>query len=719
MVPDHEHPDHLDGTVTGTDLEDAGDERDGASIALPFRICGPVSGRYSTRRIIGPLLPTASREASLFDPFGMRVTVRVDVDRYYPQRRISVEFKRKFPSATLHVIAEVTRDRCTGLNTRRIEADITYRNGDGSLITGDRLVFDASRTTGKGYGAYMLSIIGPGKRVVKHELDFRSRYFDSVEFEVDRVDNAGTPVTSFDTSSHPNRPASLPSETIDLVSVYKRAGFDASSSPNGSVIPLADAGANRTWSDSEMHNAMVTYWSRFADRPQWAMWVLYAARHDDGRSLGGIMFDDIGPNHRQGTAIFRDSFIQDAPPGDPAPAAWRRRMEFWTAVHEMGHGFNLAHAWQKALGTPWVPLTNDSEARSFMNYPFRVSGGEASFFDDFAFRFIDDELTFMRHAPRRFVQMGNENWFDNHAFEAPDAHEAHAPLVLRIRPNKDRNVFRFLEPVTLELKLTNQSSAAIAIEHDLLREGSHISVLVKKDGAATRQWRPMVAHCHAPASEELKPGASVYGAHVISTSTSGWLIDEPGSYTVQAAVSVGGQTVLSAPLRLRIASPSDAAENDLAGDWFTEDVGRALFFNGAPALTKAHNTLQEVMERCPENPAALHASVALSAPKLRPFKQIDFGADGVRAMLRSDKVDIDGALRVQRAALLKTPDATADSFGHIPYFDALEHLANALVGAGANKEARSILGSSIDLMKKRKVLDAVVKATERKLSQMK
>ena len=74
-----------------------------------------------------------------------------------------------------------------------------------------------------------------------------------------------------------------------------------------------------------------------------------------------------------------------------------------------------------APGDPWIPLTDDSEARSFMNYPSRVAGGEAAFFGNFRFRFLDEELVFMRHAPRRFVQMGNEDWFSNHGFEAPGA----------------------------------------------------------------------------------------------------------------------------------------------------------------------------------------------------------------------------------------------------------------------------------------------------------
>ena len=65
----------------------------------------------------------------------------------------------------------------------------------------------------------------------------------------------------------------------------------------------------------------------------------------------------------------------------------------------------LAHAWQKSLGTPW--LADEAEGRSFMNYPFRVSGGQAAFFADFEDHFSNGELLFLRHAPERFDQMGN------------------------------------------------------------------------------------------------------------------------------------------------------------------------------------------------------------------------------------------------------------------------------------------------------------------------
>ena len=135
------------------------------------------------------------------------------------------------------------------------------------------------------------------------------------------------------------------------------------------VVPLAGAGADVRWSNQEMHDAMQVYWSRFAPKAQWSVWVFFASLHEMGTDLGGIMFDDIGPNQRQGTAIFGNSFIAQAPRGDPNPAAWVSRMRFWTAAHEMGHAFNLAHAWQKSLGTPWIPLNDEPDAFSFMNYP--------------------------------------------------------------------------------------------------------------------------------------------------------------------------------------------------------------------------------------------------------------------------------------------------------------------------------------------------------------
>ena len=762
-TPDEEHPDYVGGAVGEGDYreEELGSEDIDDPAALtpvpgdplpplprpqpifprpipPFRVCAPVSGAYRyappfqfqprppttplpigrpaiPRPVPGPIIPINA----------LRITVRVDVDRFFPQNRISIEVVRLFPRSSAHAIAEVTSDACRGLNHRRVIAKIVYRDGNAALIPGTTVTFTARRTGGLGYGAYELRLSGAGIQPRSYALNFQSKYFDPVEFEVDRVSNAGAIVTAYDTSSHPNRPSNLPSETLSLATVYQRAGFDVSMSPNSSVLPTSGTGANGTWSDTEMHNAMVTFWSRFANRPQWAMWVLYAARHDLGRGLGGVMFDDIGSNHRQGTAIFTDSFIQDAPAGDPNAPAWRNRMQFWTAVHEMGHAFNLAHAWQKALGAPtapgdpWIPLANEPESRSYMNYPFRVSGGESAFFSDFGFRFSDQELVFMRHAPRRFVQMGNSNWFENHGFEAPDALSHTGRWELTIRPNRASNAYQFLEPVNMELKLTNRSGEAVTADADMLGDGRHISIFVQRSGGETKAWRPMVTHCHQAERETLDPNESIYGAHLISASTDGWLIDEPGFYKLQAAVDMGDEIVVSNVLRLYVGPPQSEGEATVAPDYFVEDVGRALAFNGAPVLEKANDVLKTVVERCADNPAAHHCKVALTTPMLRHFKMLK--ADGGREDLAIKAMDakVGEASKVQIDALLKAPAAAADTLGHIPYFGQLRNLAEAMEEDGNEKGAVDVMSKSIDLMKKRDILPSVIDNAERRLKRRK
>lgn len=684
----------------------------------PLNICAPVSGRY----VLAPRPPVVTPPAGPpLVPLNLfSLTVRVDVDRFFPQERVSIEATRLFPRGTAHAIAEVTSDQCLGFNRRKVTARITYRDGDAGLIPGDTVVFEAARGSGFNYGSFKITLSGAGTTPRTHALVPRSQRFDPVEFEVDRVTDAGAAVTSYDTAAHPNRPADLPAEVLTLATVFQRAGFDVTMSPNVTDIPAADAGANSRWSDAEMHNAMAAYWSRFDNRAQWAMWVLFARQHDQGHGLGGVMFDDIGPNHRQGTAIFTDSFIQDVPPGDPNPAAWRARNVFWTAVHEMGHAFNLAHSWQKALGTPqgapgdpWVPLANQPEARSFMNYPFNVSGGESAFFSTFRFRFTDDELLFMRHAPRRFVQMGNSDWFVNHGFEAPKALERSGRWALEVRANRAAPAYRFLEPVVVELKLTTATGAAV--DGHLLADGKHVTLVVQREGGAPRQWRPMATYCHKVHRDPLPAGGALYGAHALSLSADGWLIDQPGFYKVQAAVDVGDEVVVSNVLRVYVGPPAGPEEVALAPDYFTPEVARALAFRGAPVYERATDVLKEVAARCPQHPAAVHAALALTGPRLTAFKHLDTSGGRGQLAVRSSKPDLAGAAQERFAALTGDAGKCADTLGHIGYFGALDELADALRAGGAEEQARQVLRASVDTMKKRNVRPAVVDAAERKL----
>jgi hypothetical protein len=661
-----------------------------ASLPTPFPpVLWPASGLYAVPPIVAqkPLPVSLELAPTGFYPI-RREVIRLDVDGRYPQMAVSGTISVLRVSRT-HWIA-----RLKNVGASRWRGSIWYRDGAVASFPYTFVDVVATRSPFPSARTVTITFAGGGlpNRTVTYT--FVSPYFRTVNLEFDF--QAGEVAdTAIDTCAHPVRPASLPCETLTIPRVFERAGCQVTTNPSSSV----PAPPGTTWSDMEMHDAMQIHWTRFASAAQWAMWVFYASLHESGTNLGGVMFDDIGPNHRQGTALFVDSFIAQPPPGDPKPAAWIDRMRFWTAVHEMGHAFNLAHSWQKSAGTPWVPLANDLEARSFMNYPYFVAGGQAAFFSTFEFRFSDQELLFVRHAPERFVQMGNAAWFDHHGFEEAATHEEQA-LRLELRVNREQTRYEFLEPVWLELKLTNTGRQPRLVDADVLDAGS-LTVVLKKQGRDARQLVPFRQKCVQPVAKVLMPGESIYGTVLASAGLNGWDVAEPGTYLVQAAAHVGDEDVVSEPLVLRIAPPVSRDEEYVAGDVFTQETARVLVFGGSRFLEGANDVLQEVVERLPERRIALHARLALGNPLTLDYKLIlptDAGFE-----LDVEQAKPDEAAKLIEPALVQQADAAAESFGHIRYRGLAERVARRFAAAGAEAEAAGTIDSLIGTLESRLV----------------
>ncbi|HEX6656851.1 MAG TPA: hypothetical protein VF065_02140, partial [Ilumatobacter sp.] len=474
--------------------------------------------------------------------------LRLDVDGRYPQMTASGTIPIS-PVQRLHWIATLQPS-----GPHSYTGGIWYKDPAVSPFGYTTVDIKVSSTLILGRKAKVV-FSGPGLLPRIRLFKFRSPYFHKVEFEYD-AESPVAPVLQIDTCAHPNRPATLPCENLTIREVFQRSGFDATISPNPSTVTGAPGG---TWSDMEMHDAMTVFWSRFANLPQWALWTFFANQHDFGTGLGGIMFDDIGPNHRQGTAIFYNSFISDPPPpADPNVDAYIARNRFWTAVHEMGHAFNLAHSWQKSLGapfgSPWIPLADEPEARSFMNYPYGVSGGETAFYADFEYRFTDPELLFMRHAPERFVRMGDAAWFDHHGFEQMQA-QAVPTLSLDLRVNRAAPVFEFLEPVVVELKLKNVSAQPQIVDGTILDTLDGVTIALKRQGSPARQFLPFAQYCMKPEAKVLQPGEAIYASVYVTAGLNGVDVAEPGRYVMQAALHRPDGDIVSRPLSLRIAPP--------------------------------------------------------------------------------------------------------------------------------------------------------------------
>jgi hypothetical protein len=309
---------HEDLNATERDSEPQGAASDAAAL-------GPVSGLYALK-VVGTL-PAEE--------------LRLDVDGLYPQMTAS----GVVPQSMASVVSWIAQ--LTPAGTNRWTGNIWFKDPGPAGFPYTNVSVTALPAPFAHLRKVKVIFSGGGpsrQRTYK----FASQYFHPVEFEFDRAANlpAASAVTSIQTHAHPNRPGTLTNEKLTIETVFQRAGFDVRRSGQDNIVPLsiAGGGAGPAWSDTEMHDAMQTFWSRFSNTAQWSMWVLYASMHETGSSLGGVMFDDIGPNHRQGTAIFEDAFIATAPPGDPASAAWVSRMPsaFMAEVSRSAHTPALA-----------------------------------------------------------------------------------------------------------------------------------------------------------------------------------------------------------------------------------------------------------------------------------------------------------------------------------------------------------------------------------------
>lgn len=667
--------------------------------------------------------PIVEFEGTALTPIFRREELRLDVDGQYPRMVVSGTIFT-YMAVTMHWIANLA---WAGVNTWA--GSIWYKDGNEASFPYTNVSVKVNHTWFPANRQATVTFSGGGapNRVCTYK--YASLYFHEVEFEFDTA--AGTTaITSINTGAHPNRPAILSTENLSIETVYRRAGFDVRKSGDDNVVPLAGAAADARWSDMEMHDAMQTYWSCFANIAQWSIWVFFASLHERGTNLGGIMFDDIGPNHRQGTSVFEDSFIANAPAGETHPAAWISRMRFWTAVHEMGHTFNLAHSWQKehppSWGSSWIPLSNEPEARSFMNYPYYVSGGETAFFSDFEFRFSDAELLFLRHAPARFVQQGNANWFDDHGFQQANV-SCEPKFRLEVRANRSKAEFEFLEPVQLELKLSNISSQPLVVPEDILSSSQNLTVILKKKGKPAREYKSYAQYCMKTGMQVLMPGGSVYAPLSPYAGLNGMDMIEPGYYSVQASLHLPSEEdAVSNLLSVRITPPCSYDEEYLAQDFYNDEVGRILGLGGSKFLANGINTLKEVAARLTDRRVALHARVALTNPMMRKYKTLEIpeGRYSMQpsamikgAKIKTSAIDEKSVMKEMSDILVNKASASAESLGHINYRQGTEFYAEFLAEHGDYSMAASVQDSLYNSLFEQKVLPSVLKEIKAKGAQ--
>jgi hypothetical protein len=462
----------------------------------------------------------------------------------------------------------------------------------------------------------------------------RSSAFRELELEVDvcRSVDREPLLPSCDTHAHTNHPDGIPRRTLTFEEAYREAGVEVKVVREGSALDDSTAGFTR-WSPAELHDAMETHYAKYGSGwPSWRMWGLMAGTFDEP-AVGGIMFDAAAAYggageapERQGFAMFRNhSWFQDLVPGTPANPAQAAAMRhfLYTYIHEAGHAFNFLHSWNKSR----------PDSLSWMNYDWRYDqrNGPDAFWGNFLFRFDDEELLHLRHGDRAAVIMGGDPWASGGHLEAPAEAmtqlEGDAPVELLIR---SREVFDFMEPVTVELRLRNRlKDLPLTMDTLLQPEQGGVVIFIRGPDGQLRTYSPVLCKLATPRMRTLAPagqgapGDDRYSEEVfLHYGSEGFYFDQPGEYLVRAVYQGTGDLLIPSNVhRLRVAIPRSRDEDRRAQGFFSHAVGLSLYLNGSRSeyLRKGMDVLEDMADRYQGSPLAARAALALANSRARPF----------------------------------------------------------------------------------------------------
>lgn len=534
-----------------------------------------------------------------------------------------------------------------------------------------------------------------------------SNAFRAVSLEVDVCHSVNVPplLPSYDTYAHSNRPADLPQRTLTIEECYQDAGVAMSVNPTHSIV---DDSANPTWNDAELHDAMETYFSEYSGAwPKWYVWCLLASTYHIPE-VAGIMFDYRKPPYRQGCAVFRNHvWFKGLPSGVPANDAQAEALrEFlFCYVHEIGHGFNLMHSWQKLYANP--PQTNRPDALSWMNYVWKYDqrNGPGTFWANFCFTFDDEELVHIRHGDRNTVIFGGEPFAEGAALSDIPEIYGEAPVKFIVR---SKEYFHFLEPVILELKVKNISDEPMNLSTELNPEFGGVLIFIQRPDGHTVAYEPVLCKLSRIELKKLDPNGRHCQNILVSFGRHGHYFDEPGLYRIRAVYQgLGDMFVPSDIHQIHIGHPLSQDEDHAARDFYSRDTGIALYLGGSdsPFLKTAMDYLQAMAKQFQESPVGAHLSLVLGQNLARPFHRIE---DRKRILFR--QIDPEGALNLINRAF-KQHEQDETTFQNITYHEGAREKATLLAMQGKIREAKEELKELVEYLGgkgvKRDILDGI------------
>jgi hypothetical protein len=562
------------------------------------------------------------------------VELRVDVDGPQPTQCVSADYY------------EVTSGGTAYVGSMRVDAlDVVVRGGKVTIAgialfswstphVSITVTIPRAAPAGESPSATLRHLTPSGSVQATYECDFESSSFRTVDLE-EAQERGVRRFVSYDTGS---LPCEAPRRRLSHVGAYADAGIEMVPAGPPTFIDTSEVGVNNTWSDAELQAAMEEHFSRLSDHPRWAIWLLHAVSHDDTR-IAGLMFDKRGLQ-RQGCAVFYG-------PERHGQSAGAIRDHLHTCVHELGHGFNLMHCWQKTPSEP--PIPSRPAARTWMNYPNRFPGGPQAYWYPFRFTFDDPELAHLRHGFRDDVIMGGRAFAGTAprdrapGWDVDDRRDPGLELTVDMPPSLLQGM-----PVTIGIELAATTGHGRPVPSLLGPRSLTVDIAIQDPGGNEFLFEPLVRHCHPEKPMLLRVGdPPIRDQAFIHYGRRGFAFSAPGRYLVRARYSSpDGPIVLSNVVTITVHAPVsrvDRRVTSLVADDPQVGVLMSLVGSDAPALLRGNRTLSEIIARFPRHPFADVARVVQATNLAHGFKQI--AADGtiaVRAPMVDAAVDLAG-----------------------------------------------------------------------------
>lgn len=365
--------------------------------------------------------------------------------------------------------------------------------------------------------------------------------------------------------------------------------------------------------EAQFEEATLGTGRRFADRPAFRIDVL-CLRRSTRPGLLGVMFDLSDALPRQGAAVFMDEIADAAGPGHAARNILR------TAVHEIGHALNLRHRFDTDVGR--------ADSCSFMNYPQCFPRGEAAYWNEFAWKFDSDELTFLAHAPFPDVVPGGAPfgsvvyWQQGPGTSVPYVpQESGGRMRLELLPPGGDGIARgavidFGSPLFLGVRLSATKRGPTLPAWLLDVKSGFLKAHIRRKrfqagDAEFSDFQPLQVRCFGgsatAAKQPEKPSnrlaAGLEDNLQITMGAGSFPLAEPGRYEIMLTLPVADQRdgvtrlLRSNILEIRVAYPRDRDEERDALTLFSTEAGMWFSLGGPRTLSRATDQLAELAER--------------------------------------------------------------------------------------------------------------------------